>query len=511
MKTIIGKEAVREQIPSILQDESRYEGGCPSSVFFPETSGELQEQLKEAAAAHATVTFAGAQTGTTGGAAPVEGCRVLAFSSYNRILDVQYAVGANPVLIVEPGCTLAEIAQFLAAPACWPYPVPGSEKLADGAWFYPPDPTEMTAQLGGTVATNASGARSYRFGATRQHIHSLQIVLASGESATLTRDAAVLHSRELVTDAGTRYVIPPLPYTFTTLKNAAGYYNAANMSLIDLFIGSEGTLAAYATIGIVLHPAVQWLSGLTFFPGTAAALDFADFLRNETPVAAIELYDESALAFIEQRRKQLSIALPLFPPGGVCALFWEYAEDSENMFESRAEQWEEALLTCGSSFEKTWSGFEPHEQQLLHAFRHLMPEAVNQVVAEHKRKFPAIRKIGTDSAFPSKTFRDAYRAMAKSIAASGIPSVAFGHLGDYHMHVNLLPRTDAELTVALALYDDLMHITVRAGGTVSAEHGIGKLKKTYLRLMYGDAAIDAMRAVKGVLDPAAALNQGNLF
>lgn len=511
MKKVIGKAAVREKIPSILYDESRYECGCPSSVFFPETIGELQELLKGATAAHETVTFAGAQTGTTGGAAPVEGCRVIAFSACNRILDVQYSAGANPVLIAEPGCTLVEIAQFLAAPAVWPYTVPGSEKLADGAWFYPPDPTEMTAQLGGTVATNASGARSYRFGATRRHIQSLQVVLASGETTALTRDTKALHSRELVTDAGTRYVIPPLPYTFNTLKNAAGYYNTANMSLIDLFIGSEGTLAAYAAIGIVLHPVIPWLSGLTFFPSTEAAFDFADFLRNESLVAAIELYDESALAFIEQRREQLSIVLPPFPHGGACALFWEYAEDPQDMFESRMEQWEEVLLTCGSSFEKTWSGFEPHEQLLLHAFRHILPETVNQVVAEHKRTFPAVRKIGTDSAFPSETFRNAYRAMANCIAASGIPSVAFGHLGDYHMHINLLPRTDAELTAALAVYDDLMHIAVREGGTVSAEHGIGKLKKTYLRLMYGDAAIDAMRAVKGVLDPSAVLNQRNLF
>jgi D-lactate dehydrogenase (cytochrome) len=513
MRKISGSSNVQQEIPDILHDESRFESGVPSVVCFPESTDELRQVIREASDAGQHITFIGAQTGTTGGAVPVEGSCAVAFSAMNRIVEVNWEDPSAPVLICEPGITLDEIEKFCTAPASWHEPVPGSERLGADLFFYPPDPTELTAQLGGTVATNASGARSYLFGPTRDHIRALELVLSSSETVMLrrSRDSAAQWDRLLVTDQGTRISVPALSYVSPPIKNAAGYFNRPDMDPIDLFIGSEGTLAAIVRVGIALKKRSDILAGLTFFQSTDAAFDFSDFLRKEPQVAAIEFFDGGSLSFINRYRNRLPDDFPEFPAGASAAVLWEYIENEPDQFENSMEEWEEALGGCGSSLENTWSGFDASEKERLHQFRHALPEMINSVVAENKRTFKEIRKIGTDSAFPDACFREAYGEMMEHISSSGLTYAAFGHLGNCHIHINLLPSDAGELDSALGLYDRLMAIAVGHLGTVSAEHGIGKIKTKYLEAMYGKEAVRDMRKVKTTLDPHGMFNPGNLF
>ncbi|MBN1309056.1 MAG: FAD-binding oxidoreductase, partial [Chitinispirillaceae bacterium] len=148
MKLIAGGSRIRSELPDILHDESRFESGVPSLVCFPETVGELRQAMADAASQGLAITFAGAQTGTTGGAVPDEGACVIAFSAMNRIRALSWEE-EGAVLACDPGVTLDTIERFCKAPSAWSPQVQGSEKLSPGAFFYPPDPTEMTAQLGG--------------------------------------------------------------------------------------------------------------------------------------------------------------------------------------------------------------------------------------------------------------------------------------------------------------------------------------------------------------------------
>jgi D-lactate dehydrogenase (cytochrome) len=512
MKIFKGADTVRREIPDILHDESRFESGVPSTVCFPENVEDLRNVLAIAADCGQKVTLVGAQTGTTGGAVPEDGVCAVAFSAMNRIRSVSRD-GERVILVCDPGVTLDTIEKFLLAPASSPYPVDGSEMLAHGSYFYPPDPTEMTAQLGGTIATNASGARSYRFGPTRSHIAWLDLVLANGETATVRQlpFGSVSWDRHLTTDSGMAIGIPALPFAARDVKNAAGYFNSSGMSPVDLFVGSEGTLAAITRIGVFLTPMPQILSGLTFFNSLEAAFDFSDFLRSEPNMAAIELFDNGSLRFIDRYRDRLPDRLPLFPQNASAAILWEVIEESPGDFENNLERWEEALIHCGSSFDTTWSGFDNAEKERLHHFRHALPETVNSIIAENKRSCRDIRKIGTDSAFPGAVFREAYAEMMTMIERSKLTYAAFGHLGDYHIHINLIPSNAEELSTALTLYDALMALALRYNGTVSAEHGVGKIKKKYLTAMYGEAGVTAMKAIKSALDPQWMLNPGNLF
>jgi D-lactate dehydrogenase (cytochrome) len=314
----------------------------------------------------------------------------------------------------------------------------------------------------------------------------------------------------LITDQGTRYQIPVPSIKQGPSKSAAGYFIRPDMDLIDLLIGSEGTLAIFSSITIRVRRKPDFLSGLSFFPSRAAAFTFADFLRKEERVAAIEYFDSSALALLAAHRSGMLKALPEFSPEET-AVLWEFMEGEGALFEDRMEEWESALSECGSSFDTTLAGFDDQGRERLKVFRHAVPEFVNNIIALNKLNAPSIRKISTDAAVPLDRFQTVFEEHVTLIEKTGLPYAIFGHLGDGHLHINLMPGGDNEMTAALETYDRLMTIAIDNGGTVSAEHGIGKLKKKYLLKMYGEVAIGNMKLIKKVFDPDGLLNPGNLF
>lgn len=515
MRKIAGRSAVLEQAADLLTDESRYTSGIPEMVFFPEKKEDLLFAVETARGENRKITLIGGKTGIVGGAVPSEGCVAICFSSMSKILRTTGPESSDTCLLeCEPGITLKEIGRFLENPRGWPGPTPAGELPGEKQYFYPPDPTEMDAELGGTVATNASGARSYRFGPTRAHVETVSIVLASGETATIKRGDCVSVNGviTMVADQGTTYQIPIPSIQKGTLKNAAGYYSKPGMDLVDLLIGSEGTLAVFSSIAIRVLREPSFLSGLTFFPSRTAAFTFADFLRKEQRVAAIEYFDSSALALLSAHRTGMLKALPDFPPGGtMAAILWEYVEGEDMPFEDQMERWESALSGCGASFDNTLAGFDDQGRERLKVFRHAVPEFVNNVIALNKSKAPSVRKVSTDTAVPPECFRQVFEEEMALIEKTGIRCAVFGHLGDGHLHINLMPGDDHEMALALETYDRLMTIAIDNGGTVSAEHGIGKLKKKYLLTMYGERAIGEMKLIKKVFDGSALLNPGNLF
>jgi D-lactate dehydrogenase (cytochrome) len=513
MKSYIGRKIIQEAAPELLYDESRFTLGIPEKVFFPQNLGDLLAVVRDCSRDKTPITVIGGKTGIAGGSVPTDGCTAICFSEMNRILSVAKTPDGIPVLLCEPGITLEKISTFLENPNTWPYPVTGIGLLDGKQWFYPPDPTEMTAQLGGTVATNASGARSFRFGPTRAYVESLSLVFANGDTLTFRRGDCKERNGvfSVTTDQGRAFAVNAPAYRITAIKNASGYYASDNMDLIDLFIGSEGTLGIFSTVGVRLAPKPAFAAGLSFFPSRNAAFGFASFLRGQKRVLAIEYFDESALLFLESAKKDLPFDLPEIAPAKKNAVYWEYWEENSGQFEEQMDKWEESLAEHGSSFENTWSGFEPKETERLKAIRHGIPEAINSAIARYKRECPDIRKISTDTALPAQEFDGVFDWSIEKVTASGLEHAVFGHLGDYHLHINLIPRNSKELTKAKDLYRELMSRAVSAGGTVSAEHGIGKLKTAYLKAMYGEKTIAEMMAIKAVFDPDWLLNRGNLF
>src|SRR6266566_4144519 len=258
-----------DEMQSFLADASYIQDGHAERIVFPENAEEVADVLRTAARDKIPVTVSGAGTGTVGGRIPFAGV-VLATDKLNQIRSVVHKDDGGSA-IAEAGVRLSDLQRFVE-----------SENL-----FYPPDPTERSCFLGGTVATNASGARTFKYGPTRNYVERLKIALATGEVIDIRRG-------DLHADANGKVTIPlrfgrvietQLPtYRMPHVReHASGYYVAPGMDVIDLFIGSEGTLGVILEVEAKLLPKPDGLlSGVVFFKSEEDLLAFVREARERS-------------------------------------------------------------------------------------------------------------------------------------------------------------------------------------------------------------------------------------
>jgi D-lactate dehydrogenase (cytochrome) len=302
-----------------------------------------------------------------------------------------------------------------------------------------------------------------------------------------------------------------------TRKHAAGFFYKPGMDAIDLFIGSEGTLGVVTEIETRLNAKPESvLSGIVFFRNEKNLLSFVEEARaisfamreatqkpesgnqKQIDAALLEYFDRNALDFIREK-------FPLVPENMDGAIFFEQevtAETEENLL----EQWYEILEKHGAETESSWFATNANDLQKMREFRHALPVAVNEWIVRHRQ-----RKVSTDMAVPDAEFRQQLKYYKETLRESGLQHVIFGHIGDNHVHVNILPRDEREAQIARHVYGRFIARTLMVGGTISAEHGTGKLKRHYLEVMFGERYLNEMAAVKKALDPSCILNRGVMF
>jgi len=493
-----------DEMQSYLADASNLAGGHAARVVFPETVEEVAGVLAEASREGTAVTVSGAGTGVVGGRVPFGGI-VLATDRLNRIKEiVKEDEGGRAT--AEAGVVLAEF-----------------QRAVEGrGLLYPPDPTERSCYLGATVATNSSGARTFKYGPTRRYIRRLKIALANGDTLDLVRgeifaDAGGRLSIPLLTSmGGARHIEAQLPaYRMPqTRKHAAGYYVEAGMDAIDLFIGSEGTLGVVCEIETMLLPRPAGvLGGVVFFRSEENLLAFvraarAESLRTraggsennvgELDARALEFFDAEALNFLREK-------FPLIPSDTTGAVFFEQetnAETEEQLFAA----WHALLERHEAALDASWFATDERDGKRLREFRHALPVLINEWLARQGQ-----RKVSTDMSVPDEAFAAMLLFYQETLRASGLQYVIFGHIGDNHVHVNILPRDDRQAAAAREVYKQFIARAVGVGGTISAEHGVGKIKRDYLRALYGDEHVRRMAALKRAFDPACILGRGNIF
>ncbi len=477
-----------DELQNYLTDASNMPGGSAERLFVPDGPEQVAEVLREANAMGTPVTVAGARTGTVGGAIPFGGT-VVSLEKLNKVEIDQ----KNRRATVGPGVVLGDF----------------QKEVERVGLFYPPDPTEWSCQIGGTVATNASGARSFKYGATREYVHGLRIALADGDFLSIRRGEAIAVDGVLrvVTENGRAIDIRVPTYKRPNVrKNVSGYFNSDNLDSIDIFIGSEGTLGVVveATLSLLEKPK-GFFSGIVFFEQEKDLLAFVDEARerSRTPgsdieAVLLEYFDANSLAFIAEK-------FPETPLGMAGAIFFEQETTTENE-DALLSAWNDLLEKHNAAQDASW--FTTNEQDLakMREFRHSLPVSVNERVVRNKQK-----KIGTDMAVPDDKFKGFLRFYKDTLDASGIEYVIFGHIGDAHLHANLLPKTEDEATRSRHIYGRCIAQAIMLGGCVSAEHGIGKLKRKYLAAMMGERYLNEMAEVKRALDPKGVLGRGNVF
>ncbi|HSR87393.1 MAG TPA: FAD-binding oxidoreductase [Pontiella sp.] len=466
-----------DEYADYLHDESRREG-CADRIVFPTSTEDVAEAMQMAGENGWPVTVQGGRTGITGGSVP-DGGLILNLSRMKRIGAV-----SNARMSVEAGAVLSDI-----------------RKVLEGSGlFFPPDLTETSATIGGMVANNASGARSFRYGSVRPWIHGLKAVLSSGEVVELERG---VHKADgmFFRIGSLEGELPELP--IPGVKAAAGYFVKPEMDLVDLFIGAEGTLGVVTEISIRLLPEPEQMIGLcAFFAAEKEGLEFVRFLRDSSNPVAIEFFDFHALDLLRRMKAEVAAFadLPELQPDFHTAVYFEYENKVPESVQERAED----AVEC-------WMADDECDIEALKQFRHAVPEAVNLLIGVRKRTIPRLTKLGTDMSVPDARLEDVMHMYHEELNEAGLEYVIFGHIGSNHLHVNILPHCMEEYEKGRAIYLDWAKQVVAMGGCVSAEHGIGKLKRDFLRLMFGDKGIRQMQQLKQLFDPSGLLNRGNLF
>lgn len=481
-----------DEFENFLVDASNFKGNC-DAVYFPENVNEIVSIIKEANKNKTKVTVAGNRTGLTGSGIPQTGI-VIATDKLNKILQI------NPkefYAIVEPAVLLSDFQKEL--------------KLQN--LFYPPDPTETNCYIGGNVATNASGAKTFKYGPTRDYVLALEIVLPDGEMLELERgkQKANGYDLSLTTQSGKTIMLQIPDYTFPAVKNASGYFVKKDMDAIDLFIGSEGTLGIITKIKLKLLPQPEdTISCVLFFDDETDSLSFLEEARDTScqnrknnindniNALALEFFDEWALKFLSKDFSAI--------PENAKAAIWFEQESTSQTFDAILEAWNMLMQKHNVNEETVWFAFSDMDKEKIKDFRHAISWKVNEYVARNN-----FRKLGTDVAVPDKVFREFYFTLQNWAKQSNIDFVAYGHFGNSHIHLNFLPKNDAEFNKGKNLYKQICEEAVRLGGTISAEHGIGKAKRNYLLMMYGEINIRKMAALKKSLDPNLVLGIGNIF
>ncbi|MES2177409.1 MAG: FAD-binding oxidoreductase [Gemmatimonadota bacterium] len=455
-------------IPSIARDEEvrrAYASDVSGLVLVPEgvarpaSAGEVSALLAEAHASNTPVTPAGGQTSTTGASITDVGL-LMSTRAMQRVIDIDPRART---IRVEPGVLVGDMKRL----------------CAEHDLLFAPDPTsEDECTIGGAIACNASGARSLRYGATRPHVRALKVALADGSFVDLRRTALE--------------------------KNTVGYAFAHDP--VDWFIGSEGTLGVIVEAELGLLPLPDHVVGLSIpFATEHAALEFVVAARRGAGVhpRCLEYFDILALGIARDAEGT--------PEWALGAAAFVYVEEVPSRgAEPALDEWLSLAQAHGAIVDdvRVYEG----EAALREArrVRHAVPAHMNE--RGGARRAHGGRKVSTDWAVPyAQLGRAIGRARSLATDAGIEQAVIYGHAGNGHPHQNFI----ADDAVALARIERVVEATLREvialGGTVAAEHGIGKIKRKWLPLQMSPLQMRAMSAMKRELDPTGILAPGNVL
>ena len=450
-------------IAGYLTDASNTHGHA-DALLRPRDTQEVVAIVRMAQKYNIPITVTAQRTSTTGGPVP-NGGWLLSTERLNTIHSDTH---------VDGGVILGEYQRYLERKGL----------------LFPPDPTSRNeCSIGACVACNASGARSFRYGATRLWIERLEVVTPNGEVQIVDRNTRIPEHW------------PDIYWREPNVKTSAGYSPTNN--LLDLMIGQEGTLGIITKVWTKLITLPNEVLGMiVYFFHLEDCVSCVEELRigavRPNQEGNIDALSPRAIEFFDARSISLMRARVEVPEKATCGLFLEVEHDGDLDLDPWFDIFERHHALCDDII----AAENDEERERLYRVRHAIPAGVNEQIIAN-----GMPKVGTDFSVPDSGLR----AMMEVYDDVSMPSVLFGHIGDNHLHLNLLPRNSSELEDAKALYVQLAHKAVSLGGSVSAEHGIGKIKKGLLAHMVGQDVVHSFQALKSVVDPNWILGRGVLF
>lgn len=426
------------------RDESHHDEHQPDAVIYPQNVQEISEILKFANAKKIPVTPWGAGTSLEANPVPVRGGIVLDLSRMNQVIAI-YSEDLQAV--VQPGVTRVGL----------------SKRLAKHGLFFPPDPG-ADCTIGGMVANNAAGIQAIKYGATKDYVLALEVVLANGE----------------ILKVGNR-----------AMRTSSGY------DLVHLFVGSEGTLGIFTEITVRLAGIPKEVSAATAaFPTLAqAAQAVVQIVQSGLEPAALELLDPECMQAINYLK---NLALAVQP-----TLFLEFRGSSGAVVREDLEFAREICASCGCT--DFSSAFGKDERDKIWEARHHLAYAAAALN-------PGKRAIVVDVAVPISRFPEMIEFARQRLSEQELQGPVFGHAGDGNFHVAIFynPEDATEKMRAQEVNEAIVLRAIALGGTATGEHGVGVGKIKFMRAEHG-ASYELMRQIKKLLDPNGILNPGKIF
>ena len=439
-------ERVRDE-PAVLdqhgRDISHHPPRAPDAVVFPRERAEVERILRFANERRIPVVPFGKGTSVEGHVIPVRGGISLDLSLMDRVLEVR---PDDFLARVEPGLTRIRL----------------NGRLHEHGFFFPIDPG-ADASVGGMVATNASGSNAVRYGAMRNNVLGLEVVLADGTAVRTGGTAA---------------------------KSSAGY------DLTRLFVGSEGTLGVVTEATLRIHrlPPFVMAGRAVFVDVDAAALAALRLVQSGTAVSRVELMDDLSVRAVNAYKGT--------DYAEQATLFLEFG-GSEASVRGDVEIARRIARSAGAvSFE---ADADEQARSRLWEARHHAAWAIMAAA-------PGKKLMSTDVSVPVSALPGAIKSARAVADAAGVTCAVLGHVGDgnYHTVFTVDPTNEDEVARAETINAEIVRYALARGGTCTGEHGIGVGKTAYLREQYG-AAVDVMHALKATLDPNGILNPGKVL
>lgn len=446
LKEIVGDEHA-SSAESVLhlhgQDQSSHKRQLPDVVVWPENTAQVSSIVKYAAANQIAITGWGAGSSLEGNSIPVKGGIVINFGRMNKILKMH---AGDFQVIVQPGIFYKDM----------------NKELAKHGLFFPPDPG-ANASIGGMVANNAAGTRTVKYGATRDNVLALEVVLANGE----------------VIRTGSR-----------SIKQSAGY------DLTHLIIGSEGTLALVTEATLKLSPLPEHFSAVlaTFETADAAAQAVYGVMGSGVGPAALELLDAEAVRLMNTRMTDL----PVKP-----TLLMEFHGATEASLVAELELVKEICEDGGCTHFEAGAGREARDR--LWEGRHALGEILFSL-------HPDSVYQNSDVAVPISAFPILAAYANQKLVEMNLKGTLFGHAGDGNLHATVFAKKD-DLVEQAKLEEFNSYIVKKAidlDGTCTGEHGVGIGKQKYMVYEHGEGGVEAMRQVKKLFDPKNIFNPGKV-
>ena len=426
------------------KDQSYHPASLPEAVIWPVNRTEVSEILRYANERLIPVTGWGSGSSVEGNPIPVQRGLVLDFSLMTRIPEIREA---DFQADVEPGVIYQDL----------------NEKLRHRGLFFAPDPGAR-ATIGGMLANNASGIRTVRYGSTRANTLRLTVVLASGE----------------ILEMGSR-----------SSKTSSGY------DLINLFVGSEGTLGLVVQATVRLQGMCEEISAAiaTFANIENAAEAVFELKRSGLDPASLELLAEECAALIN---KEKGLGLAVLP-----TLFIEFHGAGKTQIQEATNMAREICQSTGCHH--FLSGIERAERVNILKARYEMAETII-------RNHPGCSHTVIDVAVPVSAYSEVISLAREEVLKAAMPGYTFGHAGDGNLHLVLMGKTGdkGQMAVIDQLSDRLVRKALEVGGTATGEHGIGIGKRKFMEAEHG-ASLNWMKKIKTLFDPNGILNPGKIF